>query len=209
VATSFFWPAPLHFAMNHIDDKAEKQRSPLRRFLAMGEKFASQRGGLAAVEFALLLPFMLLLYLGSFEICQGISVKRQVALTASTVANIVTQYASISATSDLPDILNASATVLTPYSSSSAVVTVSLIGVDGSGNATVTWSQSLHGTARKVGQSVSLPSGLNVPNTSLVLGETSYPYAPLMDFMHMGTLNLYSSIYMLPRSSSGTITLMP
>jgi hypothetical protein len=58
-------------------------------------------------------------------------------------------------------------------------------------------------------QSVLLPTGLNVPNTSLVLGETTCPYAPLMDFMHMGTLNLYSSIYMLPRFSSGTITLMP
>jgi Flp pilus assembly protein TadG len=175
----------------------------------MPEEFASQRGGLAAVEFALLLPFMLLLYLGSFEICQAISVKRQVALTASTVANIVTQYASISATNDLPDILNASVTVLTPYPSTNAVVTVSLIGVNSSGNATVTWSQSLHGTPRQVGQSVSLPSGLNVPNTNLVLGETTYPYAPLMDFMHMGTISLYSSIYMLPRSTSGTIILTP
>ena len=155
----------------------------------------------------MLLPFMLLLYLGSFEISQAVAIKRQVALTASTVANIVSQYATISATNDLPDILGASAVVLTPYSSSHAVVTVSVIGIDANGKATVTWSQSLHGTARTVGATVTLPASLDVPNTSLVFGETTYAYTPIMDFMKMGTVNLYSSVYMLPRSSSGTIML--
>jgi Flp pilus assembly protein TadG len=155
----------------------------------------------------MLLPFMLLLYLGSFEISQAVAIKRQVALTASTVANIVSQYATISATNDLPDILGASAVVLTPYSSSHAVVTVSVIGIDANGKATVTWSQSLHGTARTVGATVTLPASLDVPNTSLVFGETTYAYTPIMDFMKMGAVNLYSSVYMLPRSSSGTIML--
>jgi hypothetical protein len=30
-----------------------------------------------------------------------------------------------------------------------------------------------------------------------------------MDFIHVGTLDLYSSVYMSPRSSSGTILLTP
>ena len=169
--------------------------------------FRVARGGLAAIEFALLLPIMLLLYLGAFEISQAVSVKRQVTLTASTVANIVTQYASISASQTMPDILNASAAVLTPYQVSNAVVTVSLIGIDANGKATVTWSQALNGTARTVGSVVTLPAGLVVPNSSLVLGETTYAYTPIIDFMHLGTLNLYSSVFMLPRSSSGTIFL--
>jgi Flp pilus assembly protein TadG len=157
----------------------------------------------------MILPFMLLLYLGSFELSEAIAVKRQVTLTASTVANIVTQYSSISQTNDMPDILDASGTVLTPYPVAKAIVTVSLVTVDGSGNAKVTWSQCLNGTARQTGQAVTLPTGLNIPNTSIVMGETTYAYTPIIDFLHMGTLNLYSSVYMSPRSSSGTIILTP
>jgi Flp pilus assembly protein TadG len=186
---------------------AKRQTRSVNRIAAEVRALASHRGAMAAVEFAIVLPLMLLLYLGSFEIAQAVAIKRQVALTASTVANIVTQYASISQSTQMPDILDASATVLTPYQVANAVVTVSLITIDSKGNATVTWSQSLNGTARQVGQSVTLPAGLDIPSTSLVFGETSYAYTPLMDFLHLGQLSLYSSVYMSPRSSSGTIQL--
>jgi Flp pilus assembly protein TadG len=169
--------------------------------------FLISTDGLAAVEFAILLPFMLLLYLGSFEVTQAIAVQRMVTLTASTVANIVTQYTSISQSQTMPDILQASSAVLTPYPVSNAVVTVSCISVNAAGQATVAWSQSLNGTARPTGQSVTLPTALDIPNTEVVLGETTYVYTPLFNYLNIGTLNLYSSVYMLPRSSSGTITL--
>lgn len=195
--------------MNPTDLAQKCRKTGWRRLAGLSRRFARHRGGLAAIEFAIVLPLMLLLYLGSFEISQAVAIKRQVTLTASTVANIVSQYATISATADLPDILNASSVVLTPYSSSNAVVTVSVIGINSTGKATVTWSQSLHGTARTVGQTVTLPAALDVDNTSLVLGETTYAYTPIMDFMKVGTLSLYSSVYMFPRSSSGTILLTP
>ncbi|MGD0190264.1 MAG: TadE/TadG family type IV pilus assembly protein [Rhizomicrobium sp.] len=195
--------------MNRTDAKAAVAPRQRLRLLDATRRILSRSDGFAAVEFAMILPFMLLLYLGSFEISEAIAVKRQVALTASTVANIVTQYASVSQTNDMPDILDASSTVLTPYPAAKAVVTVSLVTVDANGNATVTWSQCLNGTARQAGQAVTLPAGLNVPNSSVVMGETSYAYTPIMDFLHMGTLNLYSSVFMSPRSSSGTINLTP
>jgi Flp pilus assembly protein TadG len=195
--------------MNRTDAKSATMLRSSSGLRKLARLIVSGSEGFAAVEFAMILPFMLLLYLGSFEISEAIAVKRQVTLTASTVTNIVTQYASISQTSDMPDILKASSTVLTPYPAAKATVVVSLVTVDSSGNAKVSWSQALNGTARSNGQAISLPSGLNVPNTSVVLGETTYAYTPLMDFLHMGTLNLYSSVYMSPRSSSGTINLTP
>jgi len=163
--------------------------------------------GMAAVEFALILPFMLLLYLGSVELTQGILVDRQVALTADTVTNIVAQYTTISKSQQLPDILNASAQIFTPNPSSAATVVVSLIGIDGAGNATVTWSQALNGSARAQGQAVTLPAGLAIPNTTLVFGEATYAYTPWFDFLNIGTLNLYASVYMSPRAAT-TINLV-
>jgi len=173
----------------------------------MTSRMVCNARGVAAVEFALLLPLMVFIYLGTFELVPIISVNRLVTLTASTVANVTTQYASISASTTMPDILNAAADTLAPYPSSNATVVVSLITIDSSGNATITWSQALNGTGRIVGQAVTLPAALDVPNTSLVWGETTYAYTPTIDLLHLGVMDLYSSVYMSPRSSSGTINL--
>jgi Flp pilus assembly protein TadG len=174
----------------------------IRRSRASGKNFFSDRRGTSAVEFALILPVMLVIYLGGFEITQALAVNRLVALTSGTVTNIVSQYSSISASSQMPDILNASVQVLAPYPSSNATVVVSCIAVNNSGVATVSWSQSLNGTARTVGQVVTLPSGLDTPNSTVVLGETTYAYTPLLDYIKLGTINLYSAVYMLPRAST-------
>ncbi len=113
----------------------------------------------------------------------------------------------VSASQTLPDILNASSAVLTPYPQANAVVTVSCISINSHGNATVAWSQSLNGTARPTGQSVTVPAALDTPNTQLVFGETTYAYTPWIDFLQIGTRSIYSSIYMLPRAST-TIALI-
>ena len=168
--------------------------------------FKKSRSGIAAVEFAFISPVMLVLLLGTFEVSQAIAAKRKAVLAASTVANIVTQYTSISASQTMPDILNASVAVLTPFSAANAVVTVSCINIDAQGKATIAWSKALNGTARSVGQAVTVPAALAVPNTSLIFGETTYSYTPIVDFMKLGTSKLYSSVYMLPRSGT-TITL--
>jgi Flp pilus assembly protein TadG len=181
----------------------------VRHLLTTAAKFRSSRHGVAAVEFALIVPVMLLLLLGTFEVSQAIAAKRKAVLTASTVANIVTQYTNISASQTMPDILNASASVLIPFSSNNAIVVVSCISIDAQGIAKIAWSQALpSGDARTVGQIVTVPAALDVPSTSLIFGETTYAYTPVVDFMNLGTSNLYSSVYMLPRSAT-TITLGP
>jgi Flp pilus assembly protein TadG len=128
-----------------------------RSFSVLASRFVRGTQAVAAVEFAFILPLMVVLYLGTFEIVPIIAVKRLVTLTASTVANVTTQYASISVSTTMPDILNASSDVLTPYASSNATVVVSLITIDGTGKATVTWSQALNGAARTIGHPAARP----------------------------------------------------
>ncbi len=164
--------------------------------------------GLAAVEFAMALPILMLLYFGIVEFAQAITVDRLVGLTAETVTNLVTQYTSISESTQMPDILDASTEVLAPYSSEAASVVVSLITIDSQGNATVTWSQAKNGTPRTAGQAFTVPADLDIPNTSVVFGEVSYPFNPVFDYLNLGTFNLYSSVYMVPRDAT-TINLTP
>jgi Flp pilus assembly protein TadG len=160
------------------------------------------RRGIAAVEFALTLPFLLLIYFGGVELTQGVTLNRQVALTTTTIATIVSQYTTISASTQLADILTASTQIMTPYGSGTPKVVVSLITIDNNANATVTWSQTLNGTAHTVGAPITVPANLDIANTTLILSETNYSYAPAFDFLGLGPFNLYASIYMVPREST-------
>ncbi len=127
-------------------------------------------GSVAAVEFAILLPMMLTLYLGSVEVSTGAAVNRKVTLTTRTLADLTSQYTDVT-NADISNILNASSDIMAPYPVSGQSAVVSELTLDANGKATVVWSDTLNGTARSVGQTVTIPPGLAVPNTYLILAE--------------------------------------
>jgi len=166
-------------------------RSHLRRF-------AGQRDGVSAVEFAIVLPFMLLMYVGSAELGDGLAIQAKATKTARTVTDLASQQVSIQA-SDMSTILGASSKVIAPYPSANMVVTVSEVTTNSQGQGTIAWSCSLNGTARTVGAAVTLPANLQTANISLIWGEVTYPYTPQLGFVVTGTINLYESTYFYPR----------
>ena len=123
------------------------------------QDFARAKSGMAAVEFALLLPFMLTAYLGGVEIGDGVAIDRKVAITARAVADLASRYTKITDV-DMNNILSASSTIIQPYTAAPITVTVSGVTVDNKGNATIDWSNSLNGTARTKGDAVTLPGRL-------------------------------------------------
>ncbi len=164
-------------------------------------RFCADRRGVSAVEFAMIAPLMITLYLGGVEVTQGVSVSRKTTLVARTVADLVAQDTNVT-NADMSDILSASAAVASPYSTSNLKVTVSSVTIDASGKATIAWSDSLNGTARSVGSAVTLNSALAVPNSSLIWGEVSYNYKPMFGWVLTGTFNLGDTIYMRPRNAN-------
>ena len=163
-------------------------------------RFHRDERGVSAVEFAMMLPLMLTMYLGSVEISQGVSASRKVTLTTRTVADLVSQVSSINNT-DMQNSLNAAATVMAPFSSSNLKVVVTSVTVDSTGKATVAWSETLNGTARAKGSTITLPTALNVANSSLIFSEVQYNYTPTIGYLISGTMALKDQIYMRPRLS--------
>lgn len=170
------------------------------RLTHVANRLRHDERGVSAIEFAMLLPLMLTMYLGSVEISQGVSASRKVTLTTRTVADLVSQVSSIN-NSDMSNSLNAAATVMAPFSSSNLKVVLSSVTIDSTGKATVAWSETLNGTARAKGSSVALPTALNVPNSSLIFSEVQYAYTPTIGYIISGTLTLKDQIYMRPRLS--------
>lgn len=165
--------------------------------------FARDKRGVSAIEFALILPLMLALYFGGVELTQGIIVDRKVKMTARTVADLVSQVATINNTG-VDEALGASTAILAPFSTANATVIVSVVSIDNNGNAKVVWSRANKGSAHGTGASVTVPDALKTPSTSLVWGEASYDYTPAVGFV-VGPLKLSNQIFMRPRLSE-TVT---
>jgi Flp pilus assembly protein TadG len=164
-------------------------------------RFAGDTQGVSAVEFALLLPLMLTMYLGGSEVSQAITASRKVTLVSRTVADLASQSSAITNV-NMTNILNASAAVVSPFSGSKLKVTVSQVKIDASNNATIEWSDTLNGTTRGTGTSVTLPAALNVANTWLIWTEAEYLYEPTFGSGVTGNLQLKDQMYMRPRLSN-------
>jgi len=161
--------------------------------------FRRDERAVSAVEFALLAPMMIGLYLGGVEISEGISVDRKVTLAAGAVANLAAQTSTISA-SQMTDVLDATTTIIAPYSASPLKITVSCISIDANKVATVKWSVTRNGSLRS--GNIAIPAALQVANTQLVLGEVSYTYTPTVGRVIKDSINLSDKMYMAPRISA-------
>ena len=56
---------------------------------------ARDRKGLAAIEFAMLVPIMLVMFFGVVELSSGVAVDRKVTLVARTLSDLTSQSSSI------------------------------------------------------------------------------------------------------------------
>lgn len=165
--------------------------------------FARDKRAVSAVEFALLLPIMVTLLLGGTEITQGITIKRKTIIATRAMGDLVAQGTSINNT-QMQAIFDATTAVLAPYPAGNYKIIVSSVGIDGSGNAKVIWSDAWGGaTAHAVNTPVTLPPGLNAfPNTSLIWTEGEYGYTPTIGYMITGELKLKDHMYLRPRLKS-------
>jgi Flp pilus assembly protein TadG len=165
-------------------------------------RFSASSQGLAAIEFAMILPVLVTLLLASFDGGRAIATYMKVRASTYALAAITNQYSTLQ-TTDLASITGATSTIMAPYSSSPLVATVSQIWIDSSSNPTVSWSYSLNGTALTAGNPITLPStSLTTANSFLIYAQVSYTYTPLFGLFGSGGISLADSLYMTPRIST-------
>ena len=61
-------------------------------------RLSADTGGIAAVEFAMLVPLMLMVFFGTIQISTAVAVDRKVSLTARTLSDLISQNASVTST---------------------------------------------------------------------------------------------------------------
>lgn len=164
-------------------------------------RLSRDRQAVSAVEFALIFPLMLTIYLGGSEVGNGLSISREVSHVASTLGDLVGQCSSIS-DSDMNNILAAAVYVIAPYATTNLKIRLSGISTDANSNATVTWSDEYQTTKLTTGASYTLPSALRTASSFYVAAEVHYSYTPYIGYVITGTYDIKNTIYFAPRDST-------
>lgn len=162
---------------------------------------ARDSSGIAATEFAVIVPIMLVMFFGTVEFSSGVAVDRKVTLMARTLSDLTSQSTSVGDT-DMTNFFAASAAIMTPYSATPTKSTITELYVDPTTlKARVQWSKGT--TPRTAGSQVAIPSALAIAGSYLIFSEVSYLYVPTIGYvMSNAGVNLSDVSYTRPRQST-------
>lgn len=163
-------------------------------------RLAGDTRGLALIEFAIVLPVMLLLFLGGVQLTQATACQRRVTIVARALADLVAQRETTSA-AEVGTILDASAQIMAPFDVAAAKSRVSLVKVDNALNVTVVWSAAKNAGVRPAGAFAALPPAMRIAGSYYVLGEVSYAYRPVGG-TYAWPIDFTQSFFMVPRKST-------
>jgi len=145
----------------------------LRRHLAA---LRGNTSGLAAVEFAMIIPIMAIMLIGTNEFATGVAVDRKVTIMARTLSDLTSQNTSVNDT-QLTNFFAASTAVMTPYDAAPVQSTISELYINPNTlKARVQWSKGA--APHSAGDIIEIPEALKMGGTYLIYSEVSYKYVP-------------------------------
>lgn len=165
--------------------------------------FAASVDGVAAVEFAMVLPLLVVLYLGMAEITYAVNADHRVTLLGRTLADLTGRQTKVTATT-MDGIFGAAFAVMQPYKAddptSPMTMVVSSVAVTDTGTASggaasgvlqgkVCWSEARKAvsgalttsgaTALTAGTVVTVPTGFQNAGTSYIRADVTLNYKPI------------------------------
>lgn len=156
--------------------------------------------GSAAVDMIVLLPIMLMVFIGVVELTSVLRLDRKVVAAAQTTADLITQRREVDA-ADLNDILRAAELILEPYAP--AGHTIGIVGVqydEDSGDPEVLWTRSKNGGS--VPDALAVAAGLGAKGEGVVVVRVTYNYTPVFFDFIMGQTTLEETTVLRPRRSA-------
>lgn len=188
----------------------QSTKLPLKA-LSLRQRFAQSTSGVAALEFGMVAPIMLAMFLGTVEFSQAITVDRRVSQVASSTADLVARQKTLTTTA-LDGYMLLIGQLMQPYSPSLLKLTIANVyaTVAAPANPLVCWSYNRNdnGTPKGVntysnGQSYPLPTGIVEGGTSVVVVEVQYDYEPLIfRYFIKSTMPMKETFYLKPRLSA-------
>lgn len=180
-----------------------------------------QDDGVAAIEFALIVPIMAVMFIGAVELSQAITVDRRVTQVANSTADLVARAENKIAQSEITDIMKAGSYIVVPFSQNPLRITLRNVtsSPTDANTAKQSWTCNFNGTGNTqvctcTNITHTLPAGLVGTNDSVVISEATYDYKPLVFDYFMkkgggasasGTYELKEIVYLKPRGQAAML----
>lgn len=177
-------------------------------FLRRGRRLRRDKSGVAAIEFAMIVPIMVMLFFGTVEFSQALTVDRRVAQIASTMADLVAQYDTLTYT-QVDNIHVVAKSLILPYSESPLKVGVWNLKKTGTAPPVADKGKAYTGAVNRLGQTYSetVPPGLLDDQAAgvevcVVMSEVEYAFTPTIGQWLTSGVTLTEKFYLKPRKSN-------
>ena len=163
-------------------------------------RFARARRGAAALEFALVLPTLLIMLLGSVEVERLVRLRMALASAAQTMAALAAMQTG-TPPATLADDCTGAQLLLAPFGSTNVAIAVADVARDSSAGApTLAWQDNGCGQARAIAAPTSLAAPL-VPGVGdqAIVAVATYTYTDPLPFLLPTTISLSATGYARPR----------
>ena len=170
-------------------------------------KFIGETKGVAAIEIAFIMPFMLLLYFGLFDITALVSVNRKVTYSASIVADLVAQNKTSVLKSKLSDYYSAANLVMAPTPSTAVRIEVFGYRIAGTTVSLIWKTNNSQATSCGADPVTTAMAPLMVAGNDLVIARVCTSFEPTIgnflghNWMGSSAFQVGESITQRPRST--------
>lgn len=189
--------ANVRAAMSAIDLQPFR-RAGLRRLAG----FVSQESGVAAVEFSLILPMLVVLWIGGVEVTGALSVDRRLNNLSSAIGDLVARSKTITY-AQVDDIFDLAPGAMFPYEVAGMSMRVTAIDIDEDGVSKVAWSRAEGTAAPALAKDTPMddvvPETLRVPDSQIILSEAYYTYTPAVGYVITDAIELEDRMFFVPR----------
>ncbi|MGV6802411.1 MAG: TadE/TadG family type IV pilus assembly protein [bacterium] len=172
-------------------------------------RFSRNKNGIAAIEFALVAPVLILMLLGVIETTDAYIANKKVQEAADLMSNLVSQQTHLTY-ADAQGVISAGTQMMSPYGVTGATITVTSVVIDNSGTPVVSWSfdqnyaqvYTVGSTFTDLGSEVTLtgPSGILEAGSSLLVTKITFPFTSSFSSMTINNLTFKSFGIAWPRT---------
>lgn len=173
----------------------------MRTVRTLLQKFSSDSSGVSALEFALIAPVLIALYLGTAELTMALTADRKVTGAANAVADLIAQDDFLTDT-ELSDVYSAGDAIIYPEPASNLAIRISSVRMDIDGEVFIDWSEGRGLTALGEDDVPELPDGLLAPMNSIIMVEAQYPFFGPFHNDSGPLMTLTDTAYLRPRRSA-------
>ena len=158
--------------------------------------------GVAALEFALVLPILCTMVFALFEIAQGVICYYKVVDAANSIADLIgqTPLQGGVGNTDFDNFYLAGEAIMSPRADTGFELAMASVTFDNNGlNPTVAW-QVQRGGAAAMTDLTAASASLGSPNGSVIAVRASYSYRSPLDYFVTAPITLSQEVFAVPRA---------